>query len=192
MNASVFDQQLLRLKSALGVTADQQVAEALGLSKAALSDRKKRGAFPEDKLWALAQRRPELQLNPFWVLSGQSDEVMRATAGVLTAQIRTVLTMQADRWKDLPVAEQLTRAMEVVEAASLEEDERELVLLFRGMKPAARKRLLIELKQADSGELSQQQKARNEVGMRLHASGNGVVQVGHVGGSVRIKKPKGR
>lgn len=192
MNASVFDQQLLRLKSALGVTADQEVAEALGLSKAALSDRKRRGAFPEDKLWALAQRRPELQINPFWVLSGQAEEVLQATARVVTAQMRTVLTMQADRWKDLPVEEQLTRAMEVVEAATLDEDERELVLLYRGMKPAEKKRLIAELKRADADDPSQRQKARNDVAMRLHASGHGVVQVGHVGGSVRIKSPKGR
>ena len=67
-----FDHQLLRLKAALGATSDQAVAEALGMTKAAFSDRKKRGAFPEDKLLALVARRPDLAVDPQYVLTGMT------------------------------------------------------------------------------------------------------------------------
>lgn len=66
-----FDAQLLRLKQALGVTEDQDVATALALTKAAFSDRKRRGAFPEDKLFALQARRPELGIDATYVLTGE-------------------------------------------------------------------------------------------------------------------------
>ncbi len=66
-----FDQQLLRMKAVLGMTSDQAVAAALGMTKAAFSDRKRRGAFPEDKLRGLAQQRPELLLDVDYVLTGR-------------------------------------------------------------------------------------------------------------------------
>lgn len=65
-----FDMQLLRLKQALGVTDDQAVAEALGMSKQAFADRKRRDAFPADKLYALAVQRPDLKISAQYVLSG--------------------------------------------------------------------------------------------------------------------------
>lgn len=65
-----FEEQLLRLKQAVKLTADQDVAALLGVTKAAFSDRKKRGSFPEDKLWALAKKRPELDLDTHYVLNG--------------------------------------------------------------------------------------------------------------------------
>lgn len=68
-----FDEQLLRLKQVTGVTADQDVAALLGMTKAAFSDRKKRDAFPEDKVRALATRHPELHLDIEFVLTGSSD-----------------------------------------------------------------------------------------------------------------------
>jgi transcriptional regulator with XRE-family HTH domain len=78
-DARPFDEQVARLKRALGVADDQAVAKALGLSKAAFSNRKQRGAFPEDKLFALATRRPELKLDVRYVISGKSiaEEVVR-------------------------------------------------------------------------------------------------------------------
>jgi hypothetical protein len=67
-----FDQQLLRLKTALGVVSDQEVAVMLGMTKAAFSDRKKRDSFPEDKLLALVTKRPDLVIDPEWVLHGKT------------------------------------------------------------------------------------------------------------------------
>lgn len=75
-----FEQRLLRLKQALQVSEDQEVAVALGMTRAALSDRKRRGAFPEDKLLALATRRPELNLDTHYVLSGERAPLPSSTA----------------------------------------------------------------------------------------------------------------
>lgn len=82
-----FDQQLLRLKQRLGMAEDQAVANALGMSKAAFADRKRRGAFPVDKLKALAADRPDLHLDVKYILVGVSDELERrlAAVGVATA-----------------------------------------------------------------------------------------------------------
>jgi len=67
-----FDAALLRLKGQIDTTEDQAVASLLGLSKASFSDRKRRDAFPVDKLRALAQQRPELGIDVEYVLTGQS------------------------------------------------------------------------------------------------------------------------
>lgn len=66
---TLFDQQLLRLKQVLGLTSDQDVAKALGLTKAALSVRKKRAAFPEDRVLELARRR---DIDVHYILTGES------------------------------------------------------------------------------------------------------------------------
>lgn len=69
MNA--FDAQLLRLKEALGVTQDQDVAAALGLTKQAFSIRRKRGSFPTDKVLALVSK---MGLDAALVLTGRPSE----------------------------------------------------------------------------------------------------------------------
>ena len=79
-----FERQLLRLKEALGVVTDQDVAIALGLSKAALSERKRRGAFPSLKLLALIGKFPELKLNYQYIVDGSASETTPTkTHGVL-------------------------------------------------------------------------------------------------------------
>lgn len=65
-----FDAALLRLKGVLKVRTDKDVAQWLGISATALNDRKKRNSFPEEKLRALAQQRPELGLDVEYVLTG--------------------------------------------------------------------------------------------------------------------------
>lgn len=52
--ATNFDAALLRLKGALQVQTDKEVAGLLGMSPTALNDRKRRDAFPVDKVRALA------------------------------------------------------------------------------------------------------------------------------------------
>lgn len=123
-----FDQQLLRLKQALGVTSDQDVAAALGLTKAAFSDRKKRGAFPEEKLYALAAKRPELHLDVLHVLVGdKKDAVVRLTI----AELEAALAFGADRGGT--IAEQLDRAGALVEQMRkpLPDDEQQLLNSYR-------------------------------------------------------------
>jgi hypothetical protein len=92
-----FDQQLLRLKQQLDMTEDQAVAAALSMSKAAFADRKRRGAFPVDKLKALAADRPELHLDVKYVLTGVSDELERrlAAVGATTAIASKIKDKQA-------------------------------------------------------------------------------------------------
>lgn len=68
-----FEQALMRLKQRLGVRTDKRVAEALGMTPAALNERKKRGSFPADKLRAAAQLHPEWGLDVDYVLTGDSD-----------------------------------------------------------------------------------------------------------------------
>lgn len=65
-----FSDSLVRLKHYLRVSKDQEVAAALGLSKTAFSERKKRNSFPEKELRALAQQRPELGIDVEYVLTG--------------------------------------------------------------------------------------------------------------------------
>ena len=65
-----FHARLARLKVALGVSKDKEVAEALGLGEKALNARKTRSSFPEKELYALAAKRPELGLDVDYVLTG--------------------------------------------------------------------------------------------------------------------------
>lgn len=120
-----FDQQLLRLKQALGVTEDQAVAAALGLSKAAFADRKKRGAFPIDKLKALAGEQPGLRIDVNFVLTGESLELERRLAAI-TAGTKAANRIGEERARRA-VQEEVFRA--VVE--SLDQDEQRLVADFR-------------------------------------------------------------
>jgi transcriptional regulator with XRE-family HTH domain len=66
-----FATKLLRLKEALRVESDKEVAELLGLKPSALNARKKRGSFPETDLLALIAKRPDLNIDATYVLSGK-------------------------------------------------------------------------------------------------------------------------
>lgn len=67
-----FEAALSRLKHALRVSNDADVAKALGMSKTAFAERKRRGSFPDRQLLALAAARPDLQLDPSFVLHGET------------------------------------------------------------------------------------------------------------------------
>lgn len=86
-----FEEQLLRLKQALGTTEDQEVAEALGLTKAAFAQRKKRGSFPAAELRVLAAENPRLQLDVGHVLTGKTQQ-QTAVALAAGAQVGTAET----------------------------------------------------------------------------------------------------
>lgn len=121
-----FDQQLMRLKSMLGVTGDQDVAALLDMSKAAFSDRKKRDSFPEEKLRALAQRRPDLPIDVEYVLRGE------------TARMR----YERDHpGQPASIAEVTAYAMR----EALTAEEQLLLEAYRGLTTSARKSLLADL-----------------------------------------------
>lgn len=69
-----FSDQLGRLKYALRVSKDGEVGEALGLSKTAFAERKRRKSFPERELYDLAAKRPDLNLDVDYVLTGITRE----------------------------------------------------------------------------------------------------------------------
>lgn len=79
---STFLQQLLRLKQELNVDTDHEVAEALGYSTTALSERKRRGAFPVDRVCAVA---PRLAIDPMFVIYGHQAE-RQATPQITAAE----------------------------------------------------------------------------------------------------------
>jgi len=66
-----FSDTVARLKHELRVSKDGEVAVALGLSKTAFAERKRRGAFPEKELHALAMQRPDLGLDVHYILTGE-------------------------------------------------------------------------------------------------------------------------
>ncbi|HSX60244.1 MAG TPA: hypothetical protein VLF18_08605 [Tahibacter sp.] len=80
-----FKTALLRLKESLAVESDKDVAEFLGMTASAFFERKRRHAFPEDKLRAAAQKHPELRLDVDRTL-GQP-----ATASDLATRIKSVM-----------------------------------------------------------------------------------------------------
>lgn len=64
-----------RLKKQLGVSDDKAAATALGLGTTAWAMRKKRDSFPTKEVFALAQQRPELGLDPDWIVTGASHHI---------------------------------------------------------------------------------------------------------------------
>lgn len=70
-----FSEKLTRLKFALRVSKDSDVAEALDMKRPAFSERKKKDSFPDKEVFALAARRPELELEPQWIITGIASKV---------------------------------------------------------------------------------------------------------------------
>lgn len=121
-----FQDQLTRLKQVLKLGEDQDVADALGMTKAAFSARKQRGAFPVDKLKALATDRPDLRIDVRYVLTGVNDELERRLAAISTATkiAGSVRDAGNERYE---VQEQVFQAL----VAQLDADEQQLVHCYR-------------------------------------------------------------
>jgi hypothetical protein len=86
---NIFSDALDRLKHELRVSKDQEVAVMLGFSKTAFSERKKRGAFPDREVRALAANRPELKLDAEYICTGQhslATKTERGQAGKVAMQ----------------------------------------------------------------------------------------------------------
>lgn len=84
-----FEEATLRLKQQLKVSEDQRVAEFFGMTGKAWTARKRREAFPEKELYALAAKRPDLDLDVAYVLTG---ERVAAGARQSLAQLGRVVT----------------------------------------------------------------------------------------------------
>lgn len=70
-----FENSLFRLKEQLGVSTDKDAAKILGLAEKALNARKRRDSFPIKEVFALAAQRPELGLDPDYIVTGTSNEI---------------------------------------------------------------------------------------------------------------------
>ncbi|GLT22668.1 hypothetical protein GCM10007933_21280 [Zoogloea oryzae] len=80
-----FDEASLRLKQQLKVTTDKEASEVLGLSQRAWAGRKDRDSFPVKEVFMLAAQRPELGLDPDWIVTGSSNKM--ETAGSREASL---------------------------------------------------------------------------------------------------------
>ena len=121
-----FQEALARLKFLLRVSKDGEIAEALGLSKQAFSERKKRGAFPERELLALAALRPEI--DPVYVLTGKTQQVraIEAAAGVAGSSAAAAKQLRADQKEALLSDKQ---AIELVDSwARCNRDDRDTIV----------------------------------------------------------------
>lgn len=179
-----FEQQLLRLKQVLKVTSDQDVAAALGLSKAAFSDRKRRGAFPEERLFALATKRPDLHLDVLYVLAGdRKDAAMRLTF----AELEAALVLGAD--KGGTPAEQFSRAAAMVEEMhrQLPDDERVLLESYRRCTQEAKAQLIQTAALLSAGLPTASPKTPRKPGVSQKAVGDNAIQIGGVTGKAKIK-----
>jgi hypothetical protein len=89
---NLFSERMNRLKPILRVSKDQEVAAALGLSKTAFSERKKRDSFPELELRGLARARPELNIDVEYVITGVAQAALEmidaARAGTPLVKVR--------------------------------------------------------------------------------------------------------
>lgn len=128
-----FEKILLRLKEQLGVQVDKEVATLLGMTPTAFNARKKRDSFPEDKLLALAARRPELLLDVSYVLTGRDHHKAAAERMATMAQVA------ARRVGHISGVDAV-----LVEHTPLTRDEVELLELFR-MAPLTLKAKAVEL-----------------------------------------------
>ncbi|MFQ5672853.1 MAG: helix-turn-helix domain-containing protein [Nitrospinales bacterium] len=76
-----------RIKSALKLRYDYEVAKKLNLSETALSERKRRNSIPTDKLIILCEREG---INLDWLLTGKENNVFASrTTGSSTALYET-------------------------------------------------------------------------------------------------------
>jgi len=80
-----FESVLLRLKAELKIQTDKEVGALLGLQEKAFNARKRRESFPADKLRALAQQRPDLNIDVDYVLTGVSLDLGKTMAAYADA-----------------------------------------------------------------------------------------------------------
>lgn len=168
----IFDVCLLRLKQAVKATDDQEVAELLGMTKAAFSDRKRRDSFPEDKLRAVAHQRPDLGIDVGYVLTGVSSAASDATS-VLRECTEQVMLLGLPSTASIAVRD-IVFGTRTGNAQMVHDG----LALLSGSAPVAHV-------QAPAPKPKPVPNSIQVGNMTNHAAGG--VQIGHAGGSVRTK-----
>ena len=95
-----FTEKMDRLKTCLGKSKDIEVAYLLGMGKTTLSERKRRGSFPDSELVALATTHPELGIDVNYVLTGitsAATALIDAKERRIAAQVAAGATLQEVR-----------------------------------------------------------------------------------------------
>ncbi len=121
-----FEEAALRLKQQLKVTEDRQAAELLGMSRNAWTLRKRRENFPTKEVFALAAQRPELGLDPDWIVTGSSNKM--ETANVREASLLQCFQKLSDKDQRRLLQQALLWSGEMVLALPPEPAEEELIL----------------------------------------------------------------
>lgn len=88
------DEAMQRLKQQLHVVDDEQVADFLGLSASALAGSPH---IPTKEVFALAAKRPDLGLDPDWIVTGTSRKI--EMAGILEVKITAHEMALIDRYR---------------------------------------------------------------------------------------------
>lgn len=70
---NLFSDFMDRIKTQVGLSKDKEIAGLLGMSTTAFSERKKRNSVPIKEVFALAQKRPDMGLDPDWIVTGTSN-----------------------------------------------------------------------------------------------------------------------
>lgn len=120
-----FDHILLRLKQVLGVTTDKEVAQALAMSKTALAERKRRDAFPVEKLMILAAKNEAV--DTAYVLTGRRAADDAAAAAQIDAAF---LGVQQDAAKYMIARAEHLGLSNAINNESLLLNAREIALVF--------------------------------------------------------------
>lgn len=133
-----FEEATLRLKQQLHLTQDKEVAALLGLSPRAWAGRKKNASFPLTELYALIAQRPDLGVDPVYVLKGHSAhteaELVKLRAATGAAANMGLTGSQAVRAQEA--------IYQALSADQLAPDERVLIASYRACNDQARQNLI--------------------------------------------------
>lgn len=132
-----FAQQLGRLKIALGKSKDVEVADALGMAKTALAERKRRGSFPDRELYALAAKRPDLKIDVAYVLTGITSE-SHARLNELQAGLDLAAANGASTFSEMKMGGQLMAQQMGQARPTLSPDELALLTDYRALDARAK------------------------------------------------------
>lgn len=132
-----FAQQLGRLKIALGKSKDVEVADALGMAKTALAERKRRGSFPDRELYALAAKRPDLKIDVAYVLTGITSEA-HSRLNDLQAGLDLAAVSGAGAFSEMKMGGQLMAQQMGQARPTLSPDELALLTDYRALDARAK------------------------------------------------------
>lgn len=135
--AVLFEPVLLRLKEQLSVSTDKEVAALLGLGEKAFNARKKRGAFPEDKLLALVAKRPDLNLDVAYILTGDR-AVVHAVMGAVRAAADIVERLGGTKAERKARSDALMSSVVQASRGAISEEEQLVLGRYRAASQAVR------------------------------------------------------